>query len=437
MYNANIGGINEMCVFDLISNFWNKTMAGRRVDDPVLPYRSGGSSASCAGETGKKRRIDARKTQKGTEPTHAKIFTFFKPVEDGTRNEPRDATREADVYELDPRGYHLSRDTNPLSGNAGEPKTEIIPNITPSIVHYHFTHCYKEQNGFNIIFKQINILSEIQQVLYENGVFYDVVVEAEEFPRPDEEETEDYEDDHGAALRGMETQLSDLERNIEDMGRAMDSIDTTDAARDEHENGQDLSCVKRILSDRRAKLERKFARLVDQYENALIVRKDRETDTNNCGERVFDAIEPKKRQVAVNLKTVNVVKELSKTIITLLDKTTKYKSRQSSIPAGLTQNEFFSVAPLLSEIMKAMEHDETSQTQISTADAKGNNKTKPASKMERMEALLKRIVSEDVAERASQNCSLVAVTSKDGQRTHNLENRKRKRDEVDPSQHKT
>jgi hypothetical protein len=55
--------------------------------------------------------------------------------------------------------------------NADSTSSVEIPFINRSDVHYHFTNCYKEQNGTKILQEQMNMLMEMQKTVFDNGLF--------------------------------------------------------------------------------------------------------------------------------------------------------------------------------------------------------------------------------------------------------------------------
>jgi len=231
---------------------------------------------------------------------------------------------------------------------------EVVPSITQSEVHYHFTNCYREHNGYNIIFDQLHKMLDMQNVIYNNSVYLRKVRQENGMFGG---ETANKHLNIAAARSTARQTLKALEETIQDDVEHVDGLLKTMNGSTVSGHGITLTRreasaeMKTAIKGREAKLKQSIA----QYEKLMDqIDKLYETETTDRGATKAGESE---RDLCINMKEAALIQSLGKTIISLNREVSHYRTRRTSgaaasaggVPIGQSSRDYYNNLPFLTK----------------------------------------------------------------------------------------
>ena len=377
IYNDNIGFINVVHVYRAILSYWNKYVAGQFV---ILDDSDEHDSETSRGSEKRKRRdkeseVDGEEEDEDdgdeeaseSEDEDSNLSSGDDDVDDEEEEEhvermnidesSRGSGEEVELSESDDSdGFETSSSERELESDSDsesesdEEESNLcrIPRIKTSEIDYHFTHCYREQNGQRLIFEQMHKLLEIQEVIFQNGVFCkrSKVSSSSSAGSSGCIPPVDTESIH-MAQRVLSEMASTIQQETMHLVQLKEEIEKYQKPRRKKLRKTERKIIHGLASTI-AEKETNLQTVMIRYENLNKELKEletRRTMSRNGGSGVNGFNETS--DICVKMREVMLVQSLGKTIISLLDKMANYQKRQGQVPFGQTTEEYYRSVPLM------------------------------------------------------------------------------------------
>ncbi len=211
---------------------------------------------------------------------------------------------------------------------------ETVPHVTLSDIHHHFTDCYREHNGYNIIFDQLNKMLDMQNIVYENSVYQ---------RRKKQKEQAGQVDISGArtmareALNQLEdiiqTDVTHVDGMLKKLGGSTISGGGITMAR-----RRNTTDIKTSVKERETKLRKNMKQFKSLKEK---VNKLYEVDTSDRKDR---------RDICINMKEATLIQSLGRSIISLNREVSSYRSKRGgTVPLAQSSREYYATLPFINK----------------------------------------------------------------------------------------
>jgi hypothetical protein len=338
IYNDNIGFVNVAQVYRIIMDYWNKCVAGGIIDieEEEEDEDTCGNTDALDDSGSEAEEVNEEEEEEEEE-------------EDDDESDDDDGDSDTSQAE-ECNDEDLSNTETPTSKlpPVSEPE-HLIPRIKMAGIDYHFTHCYREQNGHRLIFDQMHKLIEIQDTIFQNGLFCkrlkvgtteDPIAFAlntveggtstllSATPSPSEISLgKDILSELGNKIQEETIHITELQKQIRKM-EASTGVHSKDTK-------QLMQFLKSSSDEKESHLKIAIRRFETMSKRLAMI------DLGTSSPPSAQSGQPSGEEICVKMREAILVQSLGRSVISLLDKMGNYQRKRTHVPFGQTAEEYY------------------------------------------------------------------------------------------------
>jgi hypothetical protein len=335
IYNDNIGFVNVAQVYRIIMNYWNKCVAGGKIDAEEEEEEVCDNTDTLIDSGSEAEEVNEEEEESDDD-------------DDDDDNDDDDDSDGSQAEECSDEDLSNTEKPTPKPPPVSEPE-HLIPRIKMAGIDYHFTHCYREQNGHRLIFDQMHKLIEIQDTIFQNGLFCkrlkvgtteDPIAFAQDtvegrVPKPLSTPSSPSEISLGKdILSELGNKIQEETIHITELQKQIRKMEASTGVRSK-DTKQLMQFLKSSSDEKESHLKIAIRRFETMSKRLSMIDLDTSlTPSTQSGQ-------PSGEEICVKMREAILVQSLGRSVISLLDKMNNYQRKRTHVPFGQTTEEYY------------------------------------------------------------------------------------------------